>query len=181
MPLKLLARNDPRSRHQACALTVAHQHYGLAGRAARGTASAAARRTDPLGCRRLLYPILDLNRGIDDSFTAASLHRATSTTRGADANQSLSSPILWPTSRRCSLLSRRASTSSTLKRTNPCRCRETPFAPPPSHHADRSTLPLVTSSDVRRNNCHQPTPARAQLLGLFGALRAPQVDRACSE
>jgi len=32
----------------------------------------------------LLCPILDVNRGIDDSFTAASLHRATSTTRGAD-------------------------------------------------------------------------------------------------
>ena len=84
---------------------ITDQHQAFAGRSTRGTASAAAGRPNSLGRRLLLCPFLDVYRRIDDSFAATSLHRATSTTRGVRRPiSSLSSPILWPTPRRCSLL-----------------------------------------------------------------------------
>ncbi|MGC4093062.1 MAG: transposase [Polyangiaceae bacterium] len=46
---------------------------------------------------------------------------------------------------------RRASTSSTPKRPNPRRRRETCFASRRSHHPARATPAPITSSDVRRN------------------------------
>jgi hypothetical protein len=131
------------------------------------------------------------NRRFLYRFVAA---HTTSTTRGADVNQSLSSPILWPTLRRCSLLDRPRLYINDAE--DPIHVGAgKALRTDPSHHAVGVSLALVTSSDVRLNNREAAYYTRGgtkqliagsvpkRVIGAFpfGFPPAPKGSSTCSE
>jgi len=131
---------------------VPNHHEPLPGRPARGPALTAATRPGLLGRRNFLCPFLDVDRRIDDPFTARSLHETREHNERREWNQGLSLPILWPTLRRCALLSGRRLYIIDRETAQSPSLLGTRFAPGPVPQTACANVPPITSSGMRRNN-----------------------------